>query len=290
MTHTEERMQHGRCLCGDVEWTVEGPLDRMTHCHCARCRKAHGTPFATYAFAPAAGMRMRGAEHVTRYASSPGFVRGFCGRCGSVVPSAEVDGHIEIPIGSLTTDPGVRPVAHIFVGSKLPWYAITDGLPQHATFEPGDDAPVLDTLPLPEPATSDGRRGSCLCGAVRFVLDGTPITARNCHCSRCRLARAAAHAANLMAPLDAIHITHGAERITSYKIPEARFFMQTFCRTCGGKVPRHDASRNVAIAPLGAFDDDPGLYPLEHIYVGSKAPWFAITDALPQHAEHLPSA
>lgn len=281
-------MQHGRCLCGDVEWTVEGPLDRMTHCHCARCRKAHGTPFATYAFARAGGVRMRGAGRVTRYASSPGFVRGFCSRCGSVVPSAEVDGRLEIPIGSLTTDPGTRPVAHIFVASKLPWYAITDGLPQHPTFEPGDAAPVLDDLPVPP--SPGGRRGSCLCGAVRFVLDGTPILARNCHCSRCRLGRSAAHAANVLAPLDAIRITEGAGRIASYKIPEAQFFTQTFCTTCGGKTPRHDASRGLAVAALATFDDDPGIYPARHIFTGSKAPWFEITDGLPQDEGAPPPA
>mgnify|MGYP001486543675 CR=1 FL=1 len=279
-------MQHGRCLCGDVEWTVDGPLERMTHCHCSRCRKAHGTPFATYAFAPAAGFRMRGDTRVTRYASSPGFVRGFCSRCGSVVPSAEVEGRLEVPIGSLTTDPGVRPVAHIFVGSKLPWYRITDDLPQHATFEPGDDAPVLDALPA-SPASGD-RRGSCLCGAVHFVLAAAPITARNCHCSRCRLARAAAHGANLVAPHDAIRVTRGAEEIASYRIPDAQFFRQTFCRTCGGKVPRHDEGRGIAIAPLGGFDDDPGIRPDMHMYVASKAPWFEITDALPQHPEGVP--
>lgn len=281
-------MQHGRCLCGAVDWTVDGPLERMTHCHCARCRKAHGTPFATYAFAPAAGVRMRGVERVTRYASSPGFVRGFCGECGSVVPSAEVDGRLEIPIGSLTTDPGVRPVAHIFVASKASWYPITDGLPQYAAFEPGDDAPVLDDLPAP-PAPG-GRRGSCLCGDVRFVLEGEPILARNCHCSRCRLARSAAHACNVLAPFDAIRITQGAARIASYKIPEAQFFTQTFCTTCGGKTPRHDAGRGIAVAPLGAFDDDPGTYPQRHIFTGSKAPWFEITDGLPQDEGAPPPA
>jgi len=279
-------MQHGRCLCGDVEWTAEGPLERMTHCHCSRCRKAHGTPFATYAFAPGAGFRLRGAENVTRYATSPAFVRGFCGRCGSVLPSAALDGRLAVPIGSLTTDPGVRPVAHVFVASKLPWYEITDGLPQHAAFEPDEDAPVLDDLPAPPVPT--GRRGSCLCGEVRFVLEGTPLTARNCHCSRCRLARSAAHAANVVTKQDAVRITQGADRIASYKIPDARFFTQTFCRTCGGKVPRYDADRGIVVTPLGAFDDAPGTRPEMHMFAASKAPWFAITDDLPQHAAGVP--
>jgi hypothetical protein len=141
---------------------------------------------------------------------------------------------------------------------------------------------------LPLSPSSSGTRGSCLCGEVRFVVEGTPITTRNCHCSRCRLARAAAHGANLVTTHDGIRVTHGAERIASYKLPDAQFFTQTFCRTCGGKTARFDAGRGIAIAPLGALDDDPGTRPDMHMYVASKAPWFAITDALPQHAEGVP--
>jgi hypothetical protein len=34
--------------------------------------------------------------------------------------------------------------------------------------------------------------------------------------------------------------------------------------------------------PAGCLDDDPGLRPDKHIYVEAKAPWFSISDALPQ--------
>jgi hypothetical protein len=33
---------------------------------------------------------------------------------------------------------------------------------------------------------------------------------------------------------------------------------------------------------LGTLNNNPGVKPSRHIYVGSKAPWFDITDALPQ--------
>jgi len=46
----------GSCLCGDVAWEVEGSLDLMSHCYCSRCRKAHGTAFATYVMGPADGL------------------------------------------------------------------------------------------------------------------------------------------------------------------------------------------------------------------------------------------
>jgi hypothetical protein len=38
-------------------------------------------------------------------------------------------------------DPGVRPKLHVFVGSKAPWWEITDGLPQHDKWVPGFAAP-----------------------------------------------------------------------------------------------------------------------------------------------------
>jgi len=37
-------------------------------------------------------------------------------------------------MGTLAEDPAIRPSAHIFVGSKAPWYEITDDLPQHEAF------------------------------------------------------------------------------------------------------------------------------------------------------------
>jgi hypothetical protein len=35
---------------------------------------------------------------------------------------------------------------------------------------------------------------------------------------------------------------------------------------------------------MGTLVDDPGITPSMHIFVASKAPWYEITDNLPQHA------
>jgi hypothetical protein len=37
---------------------------------------------------------------------------------------------VHVALGSLADAPSIRPSAHIFVGSKAPWYTITDDLPQ----------------------------------------------------------------------------------------------------------------------------------------------------------------
>jgi hypothetical protein len=135
-----------------------------------------------------------------------------------------------------------------------------------------------------------GVRGSCLCGAVTFVVTGTPLRCGHCHCSRCRKARGAAHASNFFTALDGVRMTGGENLLREYKVPEARYFKQVFCGTCSAPMPRFDAERGIAVVPMGALDDDPGVRPSRHIYVGSKAPWWDITDDLPQFAEMPPTA
>jgi hypothetical protein len=253
----------------------------MSHCHCSRCRKTHGSAFATYVAGPADSVRLHGSEHVVRWESSPGFFRCFCERCGSVVPGDPYQGLMFAPAGNFLADPGVRPAAHIFVASKAPWFDIHDGLPQFATYPAGVDAPVIEDHP---PLDPPGRpRGSCLCGAVSYVLDAEPTRARNCHCGRCRRARSAAYAANLFVPDTGLRLTRGEDAVETFKVPDAQFFTQAFCRVCGSAAPRVDHTRGIAVVPMGSLDDDPGMRPQEHIFVADKAPWYEIADDLPRY-------
>ena len=130
-------MIRASCLCGDVRFEIDGPLAGASHCHCSMCRKAHGAAFGTYAAVNLADFRIvAGADRITRYGSSAGFVRTFCARCGSTLQwlresKPEI---VDVALGILDDDPGVRPERHIFVASKAPWHPITDRLPQHATY------------------------------------------------------------------------------------------------------------------------------------------------------------
>jgi hypothetical protein len=278
----------GSCLCGEVAYEIDGPLERASHCHCSYCRKSHGTPFATYAMAKFAGRRwLRGERGIARYESSPGFHRCFCARCGSHVPGDPYQEWTFIPLGNLDGDPGVRASFHIFAASTPEWLPIHDALPVFDVCPPGIDAPIAPDPPLRDPAGTP--RGSCLCGAVAFRIEGEPILARNCHCGRCRKGRAAAHATNMLVPIDGIRFTRGEGALAEYKVPEARFFAQKFCSICGSKAPRIAADRGFAIVPLGSLDDDPGVRPSQHIWVGSKAAWDEISDDLPRYDEGPPT-
>lgn len=125
-------MLTGSCLCGRIRYEVAGELGPIGHCHCSICRKSHAAPFGTHASVRSEDFRWVGGEElVASYESSPGRFRRFCRNCG-----ATLTGHGEgkevgaIAVATLDVDPGARPVAHIMVGSKAPWFEITDSLPR----------------------------------------------------------------------------------------------------------------------------------------------------------------
>ena len=53
-------------------------------------------------------------------------------------------------------------------------------------------------------------------------------------------------------------------------------------------MPRIDTERKIAVVPLGALDDDPGIKPVDHIFAAYKAGWHEITDDLPTYEEGPP--
>ena len=131
-------MLTGRCLCDGVRFRIAGEIGSPSFCHCSQCRRASGSAFATNAGVPTAQFQLTaGGDLLREYESSPGQFRAFCSRCGSPIYSRRRD-HPEfrrIRLGSLDEDPGVRPLLHVWVGSKAPWFAISDALPQ---LEKGD--------------------------------------------------------------------------------------------------------------------------------------------------------
>jgi hypothetical protein len=282
-------MTTGSCLCGAVAWECGAPFLAMWHCHCSLCRKSHGTAFGTFALTSASGFRwLGGADSVRSFSVTGASQRPFCGSCGSVV--ARVAGeHAYVPMGCHEGDPEVRPSAHLFAGSKAAWHEIADGILQFDAFPPTLDFPILPsrrhTVPAPGVV-----RGACLCGAIAYECDA-PLTGgdiTSCHCTRCRRARAAAHASNTFVALASFRWLRGEERLRSYKVPDAQRFTQCFCGDCGAPQPNVQRALERAVIPCGSFEDDPGIREARHIFVSSRAPWFEIADELPQFAESPP--
>ena len=59
------------------------------------------------------------------------------------------------------------------------------------------------------------------------------------------------------------------------------------CKLCGSFLYSVVRDGNFVHVAMGTLVDDPTIRPADHIFVGSKASWFTITDNLPQHREHI---
>jgi hypothetical protein len=125
--------------------------------------------------------------------------------------------------------------------------------------------------------------GKCECGAVRYRVADEFRYAANCHCSNCRAATGSAFKPFAGIEREKLEVTDGADRLLIWGDADNN---HTRCGVCGSllySVVRDGSYVHVA---LGSLADTPAVKPTEHIFVSSKAPWFEITDALPQHEEH----
>jgi hypothetical protein len=125
--------------------------------------------------------------------------------------------------------------------------------------------------------------GKCECGAVRYRVADEFLYAANCHCSLCRAATGSAFKAFAGIERDKLELTDGLDSLLVVGEADSN---HTRCGVCGSflfSVVREGAYVHVA---MGSLVDAPGIRPTHHIFVGSKAPWFEITDDLPQFEEY----
>lgn len=126
--------------------------------------------------------------------------------------------------------------------------------------------------------------GSCLCGGIRYEIKGDLFEALNCHCSMCRKAQGAAFRSRARVRAVDFRWVAGEDLVRFYESSPGNH--RGFCRICGSPVlTKFDSNTSIFSLPLGVLDGDPGIRPQLHVHVASKAPWFVISDDLPQFAE-----
>ncbi len=125
-------------------------------------------------------------------------------------------------------------------------------------------------------------RGSCLCGGVQYMITGPLAGVVNCHCHTCRRAHGAAFRTGAMVRRADFRWISGEELLNFYASSPGQ--NRGFCRVCGSPMLHVlDHEPDYFNVPLGPLDDDPGVRPSANIYVADKAPWFDISDGLPQY-------
>jgi hypothetical protein len=123
--------------------------------------------------------------------------------------------------------------------------------------------------------------GGCLCGGVRFSVNGDLQPIQLCHCAQCRKAQGAPFASNMPVGMDSFELHSGAELLRHFESSPGK--ERTFCGRCGSPVYSRRASRpGVLRIRAGLFDQPLPVRPVFHQYVADKANWWSIDDDLPQ--------
>jgi hypothetical protein len=123
-------------------------------------------------------------------------------------------------------------------------------------------------------------KGSCLCGAVSFEVDGDLPPPDACHCGKCRK-HSGHYFASTDVPRDRVRIT-GGESVSWYQSSER--VRRGFCSVCGSSLFFDPQKLDWIGIAMGAFDGPTDTRLRVHIFVADKGDDYEIRDGLPQNA------
>ena len=126
--------------------------------------------------------------------------------------------------------------------------------------------------------------GKCYCGAVQYEVADAFLYAMNCHCSNCRRTTGSAFKPFAGIEREKLTLTQGADGLLVYGGDKAH---DAHCGSCGSLLYSRGPRRRLRPRRHGQPGDEPTIRPTHHIFVGSKAAWFTITDDLPQYEGHV---
>ncbi len=124
--------------------------------------------------------------------------------------------------------------------------------------------------------------GGCMCGAVRYEVNGDPFSVLHCHCLSCRRHTGAPVVTLAGFKQDQIRFTTGDPRI--YKSsPGVR---RAFCGQCGTPLTWEGDGGDlgpIVELHISTFDDPNAFVPQGHVHHDERIAWFVVADALPRY-------
>ena len=124
-------------------------------------------------------------------------------------------------------------------------------------------------------------KGSCLCGAVTFTVEGDLPAPTACHCTKCRK-HTGHYEAGTDVLRDRLSVT-GLDKVTWFHSSEK--VRRGFCSICGSSL-FFDPLRGDRIGIyMGAFDTPTHTKLSLHIFVADKGDYYDIADGLPQNLQ-----
>lgn len=136
-------------------------------------------------------------------------------------------------------------------------------------------------------------RGSCLCGGIRFEIEGSVTPIQICYAKRCQKTTGSAFAPELAVRSEQFQWLQGEELITFYDAPilrEPPALRRCFCRVCGSHVPVVREGARFVVLMAGILDDDPGARPFREIFTSQAPPWLPGGEDLQRYEGRPPAA
>lgn len=121
--------------------------------------------------------------------------------------------------------------------------------------------------------------GGCLCGYIRYRVEGQPYDVSHCHCQDCR--RAGGTAFVTWASASVANFTVIAGELSTVLFA-TRF--RSFCPKCGTQLTFSEGPDSPEIDfTVSSLDAPQSLTPTDHIWTEDRLPWIHLADDLPQH-------
>jgi hypothetical protein len=123
--------------------------------------------------------------------------------------------------------------------------------------------------------------GGCLCGAVRYEVEGPPLVVAHCHCNDCQRGSGTGHSTGAMFPADTMRLTGPVTEFT-VKSDNGNQVTRVFCPACGSPVlGRNSGMEGYLTIALGTLDDSSGFEPQVVVFARSRKPWDIMDESLP---------
>ena len=126
--------------------------------------------------------------------------------------------------------------------------------------------------------------GGCLCGAVRYRIDGAPVDAGFCHCRLCQRSTGAPVTAWLTVARGGFSYTKGRAASFASSLAARR----EFCTDCGTQLVFREADSELLDVTVASLDDPTAVEPEYHIWAASRIRWLHLDDSLPVYADAGP--
>ena len=126
--------------------------------------------------------------------------------------------------------------------------------------------------------------GGCLCGKVRYRIEGVPGPANYCHCADCRRASGSAFGVSARVPVAAFRITSGTPKGFASRAESGRAVTRYFCADCGTPLYTAPERRpDVVYVKAGSLDDPTLVHPVQQSWMIARVDWAEISPDLPRH-------